>query len=77
MKYWYQAINLHAVQKRLDGFPDTFYLSDVPAILDIAKATAAEAIQKLQLQTKPTPDGLAVNKAAFWKRLNEYCRQRK
>ncbi len=75
MQRWYQMIDLSAAEKRLKNYPDTFLLSDIPSILNVAKATAAEVIRELALETRHKPDGLAVNKKAFWVLLNEFCDQ--
>ncbi len=75
MKRWYYSIDLCEVEKRLKKYPDTFYLSDIPSVLNVAKATAAEVIRELEPETRHTPDGLAVNKKAFLVLLSEFCDQ--
>ncbi len=73
MKHWYYTIDLSEVKKRLKKYQDTFFLSDIPSVLNVAKATAAEVIRDLKPETRHTPNGLAVNKKAFWKLLNDFC----
>ncbi len=48
MRRWYYSIDLCEVEKRLKKYPDTFYLSDIPSVLNVAKATAAEVIRELE-----------------------------
>lgn len=66
---------LSEIKKRLENFPDTFPLTALPDILDVAHCTATRAARELHIQTKHTPDGFAVNKKAFWKQLCDYCRE--
>ncbi|WNX83357.1 hypothetical protein RWV98_12120 [Agathobaculum sp. NTUH-O15-33] len=75
MKHWSKVINLQEVMHRLNKFPDTFLLKDLSEILDVAKGTAIKATKQLELETRETPEGMTVNKAAFLVRLEAYYQE--
>lgn len=77
MKHWSEDIRLQEVMHRLHKYPDTFLLKDLPEILDIAKGTAIKAAKQLELETRETPDGMAVNKNAFIVRLEAYLSEQR